>query len=400
MTAIDERCTHFPIGRDAPYSLPAFYAGLCSTRASRVRMSDGRDAWFFHRHSDVQQLMLHPSLSSDRSDPGFPAISAGGKNAFEHFAPFLISMDGSEHLRNRKPLIQHFSMKRMREFRPRIEVIVDDAIAEMVASGISGDIVTAISTKIPRRVIAEIMGVTPDHLSRFYELAGRFLDRSLLADDRDDLARAMRENMDALVEHKRVHRGDDVLSHEIARHEHEFGHVDVPALASLSQLMLLAGHESTSEMITLGILALLTHPDERATLMAHPERFPTAVTELIRFFSVVEIGMARVATVDFDFAGVTVKAGDGLVASNIAANRDAAVFDRPNELILDRNPNPHLAQGFGAHHCIGMNLAQVELGVVYERIFRALPTLRASTDDLPFKYDGLIFGLSSLPVTW
>jgi cytochrome P450 len=259
-----------------------------------------------------------------------------------------------------------------------------------------------VSSVVPRRVIAELMGVTPEHLARFYELAGRFLDRSMSAADRDATALAMRQNMDALVEYKRGHPGDDILSEEVRRQEREDGVVDVAALASLSQLMLLAGHESTNEMISLGVLALLGHPDQRRRLLEDPAGFPAAVTELIRYFSVVEIGMARVALDDVEVAGACIRRGDGVIASNVAANRDPAVFDDPHELRLDRTPNPHLAQGIGVHKCLGLHLAQVELSVVCERIFRSLPDLRlaVSEADLPFKYDGLIFGLSSLPLAW
>jgi cytochrome P450 len=403
MTATQQHETTFPIGRDAPFSLPPVYEEtLLRDRHAKVRMSDGREAWFFHRHEDVRAIMLNPALSADRSDPGYPAMSSGGKAAFRHFATFLISMDGERHQRHRRPLIPSFSMKRMREFRPRIEAIVDDAIADLRAAGSPADVVTRVSSVVPRRVIAELMGVTPEHLARFYELAGRFLDRSMSAEDRDETAVAMRQNMDALVEHKRGHPGDDILSREVRRQEREDGAVDVAALASLSQLMLLAGHESTNEMISLGVLALLRHPSQRQRLLDDPAGFPAAVDELIRYFSVVEIGMARVALDDVELAGARIRRGDGVIASNVAANRDPAVFDDPHELRLDRKPNPHLAQGIGAHKCLGIHLARVELSVVYERIFRSLPDLRLAVpeDDLPFKYDGLIFGLRSLPVAW
>jgi cytochrome P450 len=403
MTAAQQHATPFPIGRDAPFSLPPVYEKtLLRDRHAKVRMADGRQAWFFHRHEDVRAVMLNPAMSANRSDPGYPAMSSGGKAAFRHFATFLISMDGEEHHRNRIPLIPFFSMKRMREFRPRIEAIVDEAIADLRAAGSPADLVTRVSSVVPRRVIAELMGVTPEHLARFYELAGRFLDRSLSAEDRDATAVAMRQNMDALVEHKRRHPGEDILGEEVRRQEREDGAVDVAALASLSQLMLLAGHESTNEMISLGVLALLRHPDQRQRLLDDPAGFPVAVAELIRYFSVVEIGMARVALEDVEVGGARIRRGDGVIASNVAANRDPAVFDDPHELRMDREPNPHVGQGIGAHKCLGINLAQVELSVVYERIFRALPDLRlaVSEADLPFKYDGLIFGLSSLPVAW
>ncbi|AKU15493.1 cytochrome P450 [Luteipulveratus mongoliensis] len=393
----------FPIGRTCPFAVPDVYEQLRDGEPiSTVTMSDGRSAWILTRHDDVRRLMIDPRFSSDRADPGFPAMSGGGKQAFDHFAKFLISMDGEEHSAVRKPLISQFSMRAIAAFRPRIQQIVDEAIDGMLEQGPPVDLVAHLSSVVPSRIIAELMGVTPAHLTTFYELAAQFLNRETTAQERDGIARGMRSNMDALVELKEREPGEDILSREIARQRAEQGEIDRPGLASLAQLMLLAGHESTAEMISLGVVGLLSHPDQLRVILDDPSKTPAAIDELLRYFSVVEIGMARVALEDVEIRGVQIKAGDGVIASNIAANHDPSVFPDPGALDLQRDARQHVAQGFGAHQCIGMNLARTELAVIYDTLFKRVPTLRLESpaEELPFKYDGLIFGLRSLPVSW
>ncbi|GAA3991701.1 cytochrome P450 [Streptomyces sp. NBC_01352] len=393
----------FPIPRTCPFGVPETYDRLRRTEpVSRVRMSDGRLAWLLTRHADIQAVLVDPRFSANRSDPGFPAMSRGGKNAFTHFAPFMISLDGKEHTAARKPMITEFSMRRVAAFRPRIQEIVDDALDRILELPRPVDLVRELALTVPSRVITELLGATPAHLERFYELAGGMLKRSTTAAERDDIARDMRLNMDRLIAEKEANPGDDLLSREIARQRAEHGDIDRPALASLAQLLLLAGNESTSEMIALGVVALLTRPDQLAALTAEPGRTPGAVDELLRYFSVVEIGMARVATEDVEVGGVLVKAGEGVVASNVAGNRDPEVFPGPDDLDVLRDARGHLAQGFGPHQCLGQNLARAELEIVFDTLFRRLPDLRLAVglDELPFKYDALVFGLRRLPVTW
>jgi cytochrome P450 len=212
----------------------------------------------------------------------------------------------------------------------------------------------------------------------------------------------MRRNVDRLVAEKEANPGDDILSREICRQREEHGDIGRPGLASLAQLMLLAGHESTTETISLGVVALLEHPEQLAEIIADPAKTPSAIDELLRYFSVVEIGMARVAIEDVEIGGVVIRAGEGVIASNIAANRDPEVFENPDEFNVLRDARQHVAQGFGAHQCLGQNLARAEMQIVFDTLFRRIPDLRLAVDvaELPFKYDTLVYGLRQLPVTW
>ncbi|MEV0439980.1 cytochrome P450 [Streptomyces spectabilis] len=393
----------FPITRTCPFAIPETYERLREEEpVSRVEMSDGRHAWMLTRHADVRAALVDPRLGSDRSDPGYPSISSGGKSAFAHFAPFMISLDGPAHSAARSPVISEFSMRRVNTLRPRIQEIVDEAIDKILELPRPVDLVQHLAVIVPRLVITERIGASPDYLERFYALAAGMLQRSTTGEERDAIAREMRANMDRLVAEKEADPGDDLLSREIARQRAETGDVDRPGLASLAQLLLLAGHESTSEMISLGIATLLTHPEQLARMVADPSRTPAVIEELLRYFSVVEIGMGRVATEDVELGGVRIKAGEGVIASNVAANHDPRAFPDPDVFDPDRDARQHVAQGYGPHQCLGRNLARVELQTVFDTLFRRIPDLRLAVgvEELPFKYDALVHGLRELPVTW
>jgi cytochrome P450 len=167
-------------------------------------------------------------------------------------------------------------------------------------------------------------------------------------------------------------------------------------------VLLVAGHVTTSNMISLSVLALLEHPRQLARMLTEPARIPAAVEELLRYLTIVVAATARIAVDDIEIGGVRIRAGEGVVALIQAANRDPAAFDDPGALDIDRGARHHLAFGHGRHQCLGQNLARLELQVVLERLFRRLPGLRVAVPvaQLPLKVDANVYGLYRLPVTW
>lgn len=174
--------------------------------------------------------------------------------------------------------------------------------------------------------------------------------------------------------------------------------------ATMGVLLLLGGHETTANMITLGTLLLLEHPGQLAVIRDtdDPKVISSAVEELLRYLTIVHLGRRRTALEDIEVAGQTIRAGEGIILLNELANRDPEVFADPDVIDLSRNPRQHLAFGAGPHHCAGQPLARMELQVVYPTLFRRIPTLRAAIDidEVPFKYDAVIYGVHELPVTW
>jgi cytochrome P450 len=155
-------------------------------------------------------------------------------------------------------------------------------------------------------------------------------------------------------------------------------------------------------MISLGALALLQRPEEREQLSESPDAMPAAVEELLRFFSIADSAMSRVATEDVELGGETIRAGEGVIVLTASANHDPGMFADPDELDLTRGGRHHVAFGYGAHQCLGQNLARMELQITFETLFRRIPGLQlaGSAEELPFKHDSAIYGLYELPVTW
>jgi cytochrome P450 len=155
-------------------------------------------------------------------------------------------------------------------------------------------------------------------------------------------------------------------------------------------------------MISLGVLAFLENPAVREAVRADPARTPAAVEELLRYFSIVDVAVARMATADIEIGGLLIRAGEGVVMLSSAANRDPAAFSHADELDIGRAERHHLAFGFGPHQCLGQNLARLELQVVFDTLLRRIPDLRLAVplDDVPFKDDAIVYGAYELPVTW
>jgi cytochrome P450 len=169
-------------------------------------------------------------------------------------------------------------------------------------------------------------------------------------------------------------------------------------------LLLVAGHETTANMIALGTYALLTHPDQLATVRTadDPQLIGRTVEELLRYLTIVHTGRRRVAIEDIEIGGEVIRAGEGIVLPNESANRDAAVFPDPDRLDVHRDARGHMAFGFGVHQCLGQPLARLELQIVYGTLYRRVPTLALAADParIPFKHDSFIYGVHELPVTW
>lgn len=193
---------------------------------------------------------------------------------------------------------------------------------------------------------------------------------------------------------------DDILSRLAARVRS--GVVSEHNALTTAIAILIAGHETTSNMIALGTLTLLTHPEQAESLRQDPDLAPNAVEELLRYLSVAEGVAARVAIDDFPLGRQRIHAGDGIVMLIPTANRDPAAFPQPNELDLRRTGRHHLAFGHGLHQCIGQHLARMELEVTYPTLLRRIPTLRPAVpmSELTFRHDDGVHGVRSLPIIW
>jgi cytochrome P450 len=311
-------------------------------------------------------------------------------------------MDDPEHARIRRMVTAPFAIKRVEAMRPAIQKITDDLIDAMLAGPTPADLVRSFALPLPSLVICTLLGVPYEDHEFFQQKSSLMINRGSSAEDVIGANDALTDYLDELVGAKLAEPGDDMLSELAARVRS--GELTQRDAASMGLLLLVAGHETTANMIALGTVALLENPDQLATLRAtdDPKVVSKAVEELLRYLTIVHNGRSRVALEDIEIGGETIRAGDGIIVYTGTGNRDAEVFPDPDRLDIGRDARRHVAFGFGVHQCLGQPLARVELQVVYSTLYRRIPTLRLATDidQLPFKHDGLVYGVYELPVTW
>lgn len=396
----------FPAPRAAgcPLDLPP---GLRALKArgpiAKVRLWDGSSAWLVTRYADQRALLADGRISHDDTLPGFPSVSAGSRARNLLGMRTFIAMDDPEHARLRRMVTAPFAIRRVEALRPRVQQVVDGVIDEMLAGSRPIDLVQAFALPVPSLVICELLGVPYAHHEFFQRSTRTRLRRDAPAEAVLAAQRELVYYMEELVGEKLADPAGDLLSW-LAVEQVKTGGMSLRELAVEAALLLTAGHETTANMIALGTLALLEHPDQLAALRdsGDPALVAAAVEELLRYLTIVDMGVRRIALADVEIAGEVIRAGEGVIFALNAANRDEDVFADPDHLDIHRNARRHLAFGFGVHQCLGQPLARIELQVVYGTLYRRIPTLRLAVEpeQLPFKSDSILYGLHELPVTW
>ncbi|MER6527181.1 cytochrome P450 [Streptomyces sp. NPDC001508] len=398
MTELSEPVA-FPQDRTCPYQPPAGYDPLRASRPlARVTLYDGRPAWLVTGHALARDLLADPRLSSNRTRAGFP-ITTSRFAAIRDVTTALIGVDDPEHRDQRRMMVPSFTLKRATALRPSIQRIVDDLLDRMIAQGPPAELVSAFALPVPSMVICALLGVPyADH--EFFEEQSRLLLRGPTAEAARDARARLEEYLGDLIDRKREKPGEGLLD-ELVEQQAREGTPDRKELIALAIILLVAGHETTANMISLGTYTLLQHPERLAELRADPSLLPAAVEELLRMLSIAD-GLLRLATEDIEVAGTTIRAGDGVVFSTSVINRDADAYPGPDTLDWHRSARHHVAFGFGIHQCLGQNLARTELEIALAALFERLPTLRlgAPADEIPFKPGDTIQGMLELPVTW
>lgn len=369
---------------------------------STVTNAFGMTVYLVARHDDVKEVLSDHQRFSNGRPPGFVmpgAPTLSDEELASSRAGNLLGLDPPEHQRLRRMLTPEFTIRRMRRLEPRIVEIVDAQLDRMQNAGAPVDLVEHFALPIPSLVICELLGVPYEDRADFQHRSARQLDLSLPFDERLDLQRAGRAYMQSLVERARRQPGEDILGMLIREHGAELSDDELVGVAGL---LLLAGHETTSNMLGLGTLALLRHPDQLAAVRDDPDAVGPAVEELLRWLSIVHTAIPRITTTDVELAGVKIPAGQLVFASLPSANRDPDFLDSPDVLDIARGAAGHLAFGHGVHHCLGAPLARMEMRIAFPALLQRFPTLQLAEDftDVQFRSFHFIYGLKSLQVTW
>jgi cytochrome P450 len=394
---------NFPVSRPSgcPFDPASEYAAFRQSDApAKVSTPAGVDAYVVSRYDDVRTVLRDRRLSS-RSAPS-DHVTPDANLDQEVNSGSIIHVDGDPHKRLRRMLTGEFTVKRMEAMRPRVVAMIEERLDAMLAKEGPVDLVQEFALPIPSLVICELLGVP-------YEQRDQFQERSALLvtvdGDPEEMMRVsgeLTEYMAGLVMAKQAKRDDDLLSRLITRGEEEGDALTLPELVTLGISLLVAGHETTANMIALSTLALLRTPDQLAALQADPTLAAAAVEELLRYLSVVQFGLFRHVTDEVQVGETTIEAGGFLIAALSSANRDERIFPDPDRLDLNRKHSAHVAFGFGPHQCLGQQLARVELEEVFSRLYTRIPTLRLAVpfEELEYKNNTLVYGVTSLPVTW
>ena len=390
----------FPVGRPSgcPFDPAREYAGYRRTEElAKVATPAGVDAYVISRYDDVRKLLRDGRLSSRLAPSDHVVPDADLERAVESGS--ILQVDGAAHKRLRRLLATEFAVRRMEAMRPRIAAMIDERIDAMLAAGGPVDLVKEFALPIPSLVICELLGVPYADRDEFQERSALLVRVDGWTDEIGRASDELNQYILGLVLAKQARREDDLLSKLVIE---QSGILTRSQIADMALLLLVAGHETTANMIALSTLALLRNPDELAKLRSDPTLTPAAVEELLRYLSVVHFGLFRQVTDELPVGSSTIEAGGFLIAALSSANRDETVFPDPDRLDVEREAAAHVAFGFGPHQCLGQQLARVELQEVFTRLFTRIPTLRLAVpfEEIDYRNNTLVYGVAALPVAW
>ncbi|MET9819090.1 cytochrome P450 [Streptomyces sp. NPDC006355] len=391
----------YPGERDlrCPFDPPKEQADWLRAEGLQRVMWHGEPLWAVSRHEDIRAVLGDPRFSADFKRPGFPGATTADQNE----PPIFPRMDDPEHARLRMMLTKDFTVKRVERMRPDVQKMADDFLDQMIAKGQPADLVHDYALPIPSLVISLLLGVPYSDHAFFQQHSLTLHETDATEQDKRAAKGALFGYLLELVRRKEREPGDDLISRLISERV-ATGELTHEAAAMNGIILLIAGHETTSNMIALGTLALLEHPDQAAKIRDTdaPAVVANAVEELLRYLTVPQDNVVRMALEDVTVGGQLVKAGEGLVINLPAGNRDTAFIDRPEVLDVDRNVRGHVAFAYGIHQCLGQSLARMELQVALPTLLRRLPGLRLAVplEDLSFRHDMALYGVRELPVAW
>src|SRR5271167_227694 len=379
-----------------PLHPPPEFADWRNEAGLQRAMWNGQQVWSVSRYQDIRAALVDPRLSADTLPDLFESSSDNEK-------PVIFARtDDPEHHRLRRMMTSQFTFRRTEAMRPQIQKLVDDYLDAMIDKGPPADIVRDFALPVPSMVIALLLGVPPEDLELFQHNTSLGLDVKSTDEERAQGFIAMYAYIQELVPRKEREPDDDLISRLITDYV-ATGQLDYNTVAVNAVIMMQAGHETTANMIGLGTVALLEHPDvfERLGQTEDPAVIANIVEEVMRYLTIVQSQVDRVATEDLMIGGQLIRAGEFVMMNLPAGNWDAEFVDNPETLDVERNTRGHLGFGYGVHQCIGANFARVEMQVAFATLARRLPGLKlaVSPDELRFK-ESDIYGMKELPVSW
>ncbi|MFI0424373.1 cytochrome P450 [Spongiactinospora sp. 9N601] len=396
----DEAPPQFPFTALDPLEPPEEYAKMReSAAASRITLPTGDPAWLVTRYEEVRTVLADPRFSREAiTAPGAPRVFPIAKGAKS-----IIVMDPPEHSRLRRLVSHAFSVRRMEALRPHVERRARELVAAMEAAGPPADLVAGITQPLPMLVICEMLGVPYADVDQFQAWTDLMLSfdagrREEVIEARDRLNGYLAE----LIAAKRARPTDDLMMVLINARD-EGDRLSEEELVAFAFTLLGAGYHATTAAMTHILLRLLREPERMRALQDRPELLPDAAEELLRLSQAGGgVGALRIATEDMTLGDVRIKAGDAVLPSVTAANRDPEVFAAPDAYDPVREPNHHITFGHGIHYCLGAQLSRIELRITLETLLGRLPrmALAVPAQELTWRTGTAFARPDRLPVTW
>lgn len=385
-----------PTKRDDPFDPPTELRGR--PPVSPLLFAGGAVGWLVTSYAEARAVLTDPRFSADRSLAESPLRPVPTRFRQRGTPPGMFnSMDPPLHTRYRKMLTGQFTVRRMKELEPRIECIVSDTLQSMYDAHPPVDLVSSFALPVPMMVICELLGVPYEHRPEFQRIAAVLLNVESSVGQLMATVDELREYMLRVVKMKRRTPDKALISGLLSATD-----LSDEELINISQVLLLAGHETSANMLGLGTFALLQHPDEWNKLRAEPSLLPSAVEELLRYLTIAHMGPVRAALEEIELAGITVRKGQTILVSLPLANRDTDLLEDGDTMDVARTRTHHLAFGYGVHQCIGQQLARVEMLIGFRQLLERFSDLRLAVDpsEVAMRSDMLVYGVHRLPVTW
>ncbi|ANY05362.1 cytochrome P450 family protein [Pseudonocardia sp. HH130630-07] len=361
---------------------------------------NGLPFWMITRYADARAALNDARLSKDaRRLPDLLARTDGGPSArvlADSLAQHMLNADPPDHTRLRKLVGRAFTMRAIAGLRPRIEQIASELADAMDAAAPDVDLLDTFAFPLPMTVICEVLGVPQDRREEF-----RAWSNTLLSGESGErhaaAAASMGRFLTDLVADKAANPGEDMLS-EIVRASEDGDSLSPAETTAMAFLLLVAGHETTVNLIGNGMLALLRDPGQRARLQQDPDLVPNAVEEFLRYDGPINLATIRFTTEPVEYAGTTIPADQFVLVSLLGANRDPERYPDADRLDVGRDVSGHLAFGYGIHHCVGAPLARLEGEIAFRTLLARFPDMRLAEEPGPHRTSTLIHGLTGLPV--
>lgn len=398
-TSGNQQVRGYPFGDPSRLELDPLYAYVQENEPlCRVRLPYGGDAWLVTRHEDVRTVLVDPRFSRAATlTHEEPRITV------DNVPRGMMDMDPPDLTRLRRLVAGAFTARRVERLRTRALTIATELVDSMVAAGKPADLVSDFGLPLPVTMICELLGVPGSDRAEFGTWSEAFMSTTAMTPEQRNvnLGRLM-QYMAELVRQRREEPADDLLGALVAARDGH-GKLAEDELLFLAAGLLAAGYETTATQIPNFVYALLMHPDQLELLVARPELVPGAVEELMRYVPLTaKVTVPRFATQDVPLSGGTIEAGQWVFAARSAANRDPRVFSEPDRLDITRQPNPHVGFGHGIHHCLGAQLARLELQVALSVLLERLPglSLNVPEEQLSWRAGNALRGLVALPIRW